>query len=326
MSRKGARWATVLMACALWCALAWPSLASAAHRPAVHPRAHVELHGAFTQDNGLVTVPGRKIYVSGTIRPYVRGQIVRVWLAKDGKILKNRPVHMRISPGGHAGYFRAQVASPVAGRIRVDVVHRGTHRMSRLYVRHSLDVLTPVAGFGSRGSFVDLIQHQLSLLHFFMPVTGVYDSNTGLALDAYHRLLGWGTYQTLDTRTVDALLDGRGVFHVRFPGHGRHAEGDLTNQLLALIDGNHVYWILPMSSGKPSTPTILGDYQIYSREAGYNSEGMYYSDFFIRGYAIHGYDPAPDYPASHGCIRLPIVDAIPVYNWLALGDWVDTYY
>jgi len=84
--------------------------------------------------------------------------------------------------------------------------------------------------------------------------------------------------------------------------------------------------IYPISSGKPSTPTILGDFQVYSRVPGYLPDGMYYSDFFIRGYAIHGYDPAPDYPASHGCMRLPIVDAISAFNWLALGDWVDVYY
>jgi lipoprotein-anchoring transpeptidase ErfK/SrfK len=53
---------------------------------------------------------------------------------------------------------------------------------------------------------------------------------------------------------------------------------------------------------------------------------MYYSNFFIRGYAMHGYNPAPDYPASHGCMRLPIQDAISVYDWVAIGDTVDTYY
>ena len=53
---------------------------------------------------------------------------------------------------------------------------------------------------------------------------------------------------------------------------------------------------------------------------------MYFSSFFHGGYAIHGYDPAPDYPASHGCMRLPIVDAIPAFNWMKVGDWVDTYY
>jgi lipoprotein-anchoring transpeptidase ErfK/SrfK len=125
---------------------------------------------------------------------------------------------------------------------------------------------------------------------------------------------------------VNALLDGRGTFKVRFPGDGRHAEGNLTDQLVALINGSHVYWIFPISSGKPSTPTILGRFHVYSRVPGYLPDGMYYSDFFFRGYAIHGYNPAPDYPASHGCMRLPIVDAIPAFDWLAMGDAVDVYY
>jgi len=53
---------------------------------------------------------------------------------------------------------------------------------------------------------------------------------------------------------------------------------------------------------------------------------MYSSSFFIGGYAIHGFNPAPDYPASHGCMRLPIPDAITAYDWLTFGDWVDVYY
>lgn len=332
---SGARSARLFLASAvigLLClsALAGPlssaALGARARQPAIHPQAHVELGGVFTLDGGLVTTPGRPIYVSGTVRPYVRGQIVRVWLAQNGKILKNRPVSVRVTPGGHAGHFKVRVSSPVTGPIRIDVVHRHTRRMTRLYVRRKLEVLTPQASFGGTGPFVRLIQQRLSVLHFYIPLTGTYDSGTGLALDAYHRLMGWGTYQTLDTRTISALLNGQGRFQVRFPGHGRHAEANLTKQLLALIDGNAVVWIFPVSSGKPSTPTILGDYQVYYRDPGYNSEGMYYSDYFIRGYAIHGYDPAPDYPASHGCIRLPIVDAISAYNWLALGDWVDVYY
>jgi hypothetical protein len=173
---------------------------------------------------------------------------------------------------------------------------------------------------------VQLIQQRLAALHIYIPQTGVYDSGTGWALDAYHRLLHWGTYQSVDGRTVSYLLNGWGEFKLRFPSHGRHAEGNLGLQLLALADGSHVQAILPISSGKPSTPTILGDFQVYSRVPGYLPDGMYYSNFFTGGYAIHGYDPAPDYPASHGCMRLPIQDAIWVFNWLNYGDWVDTYY
>jgi hypothetical protein len=182
------------------------------------------------------------------------------------------------------------------------------------------------AGFGATGAFVQLIQSKLAAVHIYIPQSGVYDEKTGLAIDAYHRLLGHGTSQSLDGLTVSELLDGAGAFKVRYPQDGRHAEGNLGLQLLALIDDGKVQAIYPISSGKPSTPTILGRFHVYMRTPGYLPDGMYYSNFFTGGYAIHGFDPAPDYPASHGCMRLPITDAISVWDWLAIGDGVDVYY
>ena len=82
-----------------------------------------------------------------------------------------------------------------------------------------------------------------------------------------------------------------------------------------------------MSSGKPSTPTVLGSYRVYMREPGTNSHGMVYSSYFIRGYAIHGYYEVPPYPASHGCLRVPVPDAVPIWNWIGgTGVPVDVYY
>ena len=91
------------------------------------------------------------------------------------------------------------------------------------------------------------------------------------------------------------------------------------------IDGSKIDYIFPISSGKPSTPTVLGNFHIYRRTPGYLPDGMYYSSFFIGGYAIHGYDPAPDWPASHGCMRTAISVARFIYHWLSVGDAVDTY-
>ncbi len=62
------------------------------------------------------------------------------------------------------------------------------------------------------------------------------------------------------------------------------------------------------------------------RQPGTNSHGMVHSSYFIRGYAIHGYAEVPVYPASHGCLRVPIPDALTIFNWLSLGDRVDVYY
>jgi hypothetical protein len=206
------------------------------------------------------------------------------------------------------------------------VTHTRTPQMLGFLSERVFTVLNPQAGFGARGPFVTLIQQRLNVLHVYVPQSGVYDTYTGLAVDAYHRLLGHGVSPSLDAGTVSELLDGVGAFHVRYPKDGTHVEGDLSRQLLAEINGSKVVWIYPISSGKPSTPTVLGRFQVYYRVPGYLPDGMYFSSFFFRGYAIHGYNPAPDYPASHGCMRLPIIDAISVFDWVNYGDWVDVYY
>jgi lipoprotein-anchoring transpeptidase ErfK/SrfK len=113
---------------------------------------------------------------------------------------------------------------------------------------------------------------------------------------------------------------------VRDPRAGRHVEANLTKQVLAEIEpGGRVRAIYTMSSGKPSTPTVLGRFQVYLKTPGVNSEGMVDSNYFIRGYAIHGYPEVPTYAASHGCLRVPIPDAPAIYAWVHTGTPVDVY-
>jgi hypothetical protein len=303
--------------------------AAAAGTPPASPvfaKLTVTVPDAFLVNHQLVTVPGRNVHIHGVVRPYVPGQWVLVQSSLNGKVFKTDQLRIKPAPGGRSGQFRESVSSPKAGKVTVQVGHARNAALAGLLRRRSFTALDPNASFGSSGPFVELIQQRLAALHFYIPQTGVYDEGTGLALDAYHRLMHWGTYQTLDGRTISYLLDGFGQFKVRFPGHGRHAEGNLSLQLVALIDGSKVVAIYPISSGKPSTPTILGNFRVYSKVPGYLPDGMYFSNFFISGYAIHGYNPAPDYPASHGCMRVPIVDALSIYGWLAIGNWVDTYY
>jgi L,D-transpeptidase catalytic domain len=292
----------------------------------VDARVSLSLPDAFLVSHHPVTIPGRTVHVAGVVRPFVPGQWVTVRCYLGSKLVKTD--RLRLKPNGKHTYgaFSERVVSPGVGTITVKVAHDRNKLMLGFLKRSTYAVLDTHVGFGSSGPFVELMQNQLGNLHFFLGKTGIYDSGMGLAIDAYHRLLGWGTSQLLDGRTIAELLDQRGAFTVRFPSHGDHAEGDLTHQLLALIKGSKVYWIFPISSGKPSTPTVLGDFQVYRRTPGYLPDGMYFSSFFTGGYAIHGYNPAPDYPASHGCMRLPIQDAIAAYDWLTFGDWVDVYY
>jgi hypothetical protein len=295
-------------------------------KPAVAGNVRIYLKDAFFVSRNPVMVPKRSFHIGGVVRPYVAGQWVTVKLRLGRRVVKTLKLRVKPARNHRYGHFRYHVSSPGSGNLVIEVSHAANPQMKAFRSKRSLQVLGTNAGFGARGPFVQLIQQRLAALHLYIPQTGVYDEGTGLAIDAYHRLLHRGTSQNLDGLTVSYLLNGWGEFKIRFPHNGRHAEGNLGLQLLALADGGKVDMIFPISSGKPSTPTILGNFQVYDREPGYLPDGMYFSNFFYGGYAIHGYDPAPDYPASHGCMRLPIVDAITVFNWLNYGDWVDTYY
>ena len=122
------------------------------------------------------------------------------------------------------------------------------------------------------------------------------------------------------------LARGEGDFDVRFPQNGRHVEANISQQILALIGtGGKVQKIFPMSSGKPSTPTVLGHFSVYRKDLGTNAKGMVNSSYFIRGYAIHGYAEVPTYNASHGCLRVPIPDSMTIFNWVTYGTKVDVY-
>jgi hypothetical protein len=286
----------------------------------------VGLAGIFHVNGKPVTVTNRAIRVNGYVRPFIAGQVVTVRATVGARLVHSQRVHVTRSRGGTYGYFSVRFSSSAAGQVSVSAVHDANAKLVRLAAGTNFAALAPNAGFGSNGRFVELVQGRLALLHFYIPQTGVYDTGTGWAIDAYHRLRGWGTSQNLDRATVAGLLDEAGSFHIRFAGEGKHAEGNLSKQLLALAYGGRVYRIYPISSGKPSTPTVLGHFNVYQKTPYYLPDGMYFSAFFFGGYAIHGFDPAPDYPASHGCMRVPIPDAVSIYNWIDYGNGVDVYY
>jgi hypothetical protein len=298
--------------------------------PLVKPKAakgsaSLKLLDVFSVHGRPITVTGRGVHAVGVVRPYVAGQTVVLQVTLGRRVIKRQRLHV-FPYHGRYGRFTAKWSTPHGGNVTVSIGHVRTAAQQRFTAATRYLAVVPQAGFGSTGPFVQLMQQRLSDLHLFIPRSGVYDSYTGWALDAYHRLLGWGVSPALGPATVNALLDGKGRFNIRFPRQGHHVEGNLARQLLAIADGSQVRWIFPISSGKPSTPTILGQFQIYRRDPGYLPDGMYFSSFFIGGYAIHGFNPAPDYPASHGCMRVPIQDAIFIYTHVTFGNWVDTYY
>jgi peptidoglycan hydrolase-like protein with peptidoglycan-binding domain len=172
---------------------------------------------------------------------------------------------------------------------------------------------------------VRLLQAQLAQRGYVIGQPGFYDARTARAVLAFRKVTGMARTEIASSDVFKRLAAGGGVFRVRFPGHGKHVEADLSRQVIALIRNGKVERIYPVSSGKPSTPTIKGHFRVYQKSPGTNAKGMFMSSYFIRGYAIHGYPSVPVFPASHGCLRVPMAEAVPIFNWLSRGDIVDVY-
>jgi hypothetical protein len=190
-----------------------------------------------------------------------------------------------------------------------------------------IDVIVPRASRGSRSASVRWLQRKLDEMHYAVPRSGRFDDATARAVLAYRKVNKMARTSVADRAVFEKLAAGEGEFKVRYPNHGRHVEGDLTHQVLALINpGGKVYKIYHTSSGAPATPTVRGSFRVYLKTPGTNAKGMVHSSYFIRGYAIHGYASVPTYPASHGCFRVPIPDASFIYNWVRMGTPVDVYY
>src|SRR4029079_10569779 len=101
-----------------------------------------------------------------------------------------------------------------------------------------------------------------------------------------------------------ALLMGKGAFQPRYDD-GMHVEVDISKQVMSLIDGDTPVHTFHVSTGASATPTVRGKFHFYMKQDSYNTKRMYYSVYFVGGYATYGYDPVPNYNASHGCVRNP---------------------
>jgi len=290
----------------------------------VPPTISLVIQHAF--GNPPFEIAGGRMVVRGIVVPYVAGQTVKLSFYRDGRKVQVNTVSV-LPVGNGAGQFHLNYSSATAGVVQVHAAHYATPEQAAFSGRSkAVSFVSADLGPGAQSPSVRLLQSELNALHYVVPLNGVFDEATGHAVIAYRKMTGLERVASTNLRVFELLQRGAGSFHVRYPQDGRHVEADLTKQVLAEIEpGGRVRAIYTMSSGKPSTPTVIGHFNVYSKTPGENSEGMVDSNYFIRGYAIHGYHEVPTYAASHGCLRVPIPDAPAIYGWVQLGTAVDVY-
>jgi len=288
---------------------------------------HLTLAVQHAHGHPRFALTGESVVVRGIVLPYIAHQKVAVRFVRNGREVLSRSVS--VTPVGNgAGQFHVSYTSSATGVVKVSAVH-GASALQGAFsaATGAVRIVSATMHEGASGPAVEFLQQQLSALHFAVPVDGKYGEATGRAVVAYRKLTGLERVTSTSATMFHLLQRRAGQFHVRYRSDGRHVEADLTRQVLAEIDpGGKVRRIYTMSSGKPSTPTVIGRFRVYMKTLGTNAKGMVDSNYFIRGYAIHGYAEVPTFAASHGCLRVPVPDAPAIYSWVQLGTPVDVYF
>lgn len=183
-------------------------------------------------------------------------------------------------------------------------------------------VLRPQLGLGSRGASVRALKERLRDLRYALPhVDGLYGLDTFQAVLAFQKVEGLPRTGRVDARTWRALTRAQPP---RARYGGTHLEVSKGRQVLFVVRDGRVQSVVHVSTGATGN-TPLGRWRIYRKVSGWDWV-LWYPMYFLRGFAIHGYPSVPAYPASHGCVRVPMWIAPRLHAAYRYGQTVYVYW
>ena len=312
---------------ALACALALTASAAAAPKPkpapvpTPAPEATVKVKVGHLKKGRAEIM--QKVPVTGTLSPFVAGEKVKVTFYLDGRILFSRNLGLR--KAGGKGVFKTSIVVREDGKYAVAAKHVATPELGAdETVRKSWKISYPGLHQGQCGDVVVGFKKAMRKMGYIANDGRCFGGKTGRGVLAYRKVNDMTRSTRAGAGLVKKVFAGKGGYTVRHPGAGEHVEAPLSKQVLVFAKDGKAFAIYPISSGKYSTPTVTGHFEFIRQEPGYNSHGMYYSFYFYGGYAVHGYESVPDYPASHGCLRTFIADQPEIYNRIFFGEdiWI----
>jgi PKD repeat protein len=261
---------------------------------------------------------------------------------------------------GSAYYFVARVVPASAGRLAVTIKRGATPVFSRTFasrLRIKLDtrriasftvqietvpaegygrvartlrarVLLPRLAYGFRSTAVADLGRRLRALHYATPTGTSFDSRMLDAVYAFQKVHGLARTGVVDSRFWH-VLSAAAIPRPRYIGPADHLEIDKGRQVLFVVRSGRVALIVPISTaGIAGTFTPVGQFSVYRKVVGFDPSPLgtlYDPMYFTGGYAIHGNPSVPPYPASHGCVRVPMWIAPLLYATTPYGQTVYVY-
>jgi hypothetical protein len=277
----------------------------------IHPLLSTSVTGSATVGNQLALV--------ARLQPAGAGSLaIRVF--RNGRLFATHRAGARVR-------LRLPTGVPGGVRVQVQSLPRRDGWLAAVHVV-SATVVEPRLLYGSHSSAVAQLQRMLGALHYFVPHSSSFDSSMLDSVYAFQKVEDMPRTGQVDARFWRALATPRKP-QPRYRSPANHIEVDKVHQVLYVVRGGKVAGISPVSTaGLPGRFTPVGRFAIYRKVTGWDPSplGLLYDPmYFTGGYAIHGNPSVPPYPASHGCVRVPMWISPYLYETNPYGETVFVY-
>jgi hypothetical protein len=248
---------------------------------------------------------GGALKLKPRLRPVGAGTL-RIRVLRGGKLL-----------GSKAG----ALPTGTVGALRIELSSAPRHGYAPLRRVLTTQIVHPSLARGSRGPSVLALERRLAELHYALPrVDGLYGHDTFEAVIAFQKVHGLPRTGTVEP-WLWRRLAAAGIPRARRGGN--YIEVDKSRQVMFVVRDGIVAKAVHVSTGATGN-TPLGTWQVYRKVPGWDWV-LWYPLYFLRGFAIHGYPSVPAYPASHGCVRVPMWIAPTLFDSHGFGTTVSVH-
>jgi hypothetical protein len=262
------------------------------------------------------------VRLHASVQPNTYRDRLRISVRAGGRLLARTTARVL------SGLVDKRVPTPWAGRVVVRMTLPAADGLAARTISRRIWVAARTLRTGSRGADVRALQRRLARLRVHVPGTGTFFSlRTHDSVIAFQKARGLSRTGVVGTTTWRALGLVRS-FHPRYSSPTPHIEVDKRRQILIIVRRGIVTGIIPVSTGATGN-TPVGAWRILWKAPAtgtwLGSATLYRTMTFHGNFAIHGYYSVPTYPASHGCVRVPIWEADWLYDQSPVGERVYVY-
>jgi PKD repeat protein len=273
-------------------------------------------------DDAGATVYG-DVTADGKVTPPLPGSQIAVEITQGDREIGTQQVKL-----GADSRFSFKVSAPGKGVYHVRVTLPATRAFAEGGTSTKVHARFPELRYGMTSPAVGVLRRRLSALGYRSSEKGnLFGSDLIDAVLAFQKVQGLDRTGGVGPAFWSAL-DTPKLPHLRYPGQGDHLEVDKTLQVLMVAHAGKVAWISPVSTGGPGKYTPEGTYTVQRKVPGFDPSplGVLWDPlYFTGGYAVHGNPSVPAYPASHGCVRVPMWVGSILYASVPVGEPVDVY-